>query len=586
MDKRIINPKIAELAGSLSTLDQLRPSHQESNDGGEAHPVTLHLRGPGREHHETTIQLQPHERLVQTHNRTAYAVIGDTHGNERYRIRIYSATSESVAMIHDEAPITPRVHAFGNGLLWIRRDAKLRPHQALWLSAAEESPSLVLEEPDRTRRLVVRAVSDSMAILVSRSAKSSTHWELSARPSAIPACRKLETNVEDADVVVSRGSLAVLDRTRSKLIHLPGKKAPYAAPSPGFLGQRLQSVGDTLVVVGRNNGRMSIWAPDLGATVLWNAPHAGIMLPSTNTDNGRLSFLVSSPIHRPQAIFASVGEELQPTSTGRADAHALSAEGEDGIRIPVTLFLPPGAEPRPVVVHVYGAYGISLEGPYDPFTDHLLSRGIAVAYCHVRGGGEYGPSWHHQAIGRRHHRSVEDLLVSIDLLRRHPQIDAKRIALTAASAGGLIAATACLNEPSWLRALYLVNPFLDPVAALRNPDANLTTTDWAEFGNPGNNSGDRLMLEHISPMEIVGGLPPHGSPLPRAWIRGAINDSRVDTGSIEKFSHLYRKASLSVESMHVVCRISTGGHVGGVSINRAHNESLLAHAWLIEELGA
>ena len=584
MDESAISPRIVKLADDLRPLAALRPSRQASTDRGDAHALRLRLKAPCGEFQEGTFQLQPHERLVRTYDWTICAIIGDTRGNERYRIRVYASTAKGVAMIHEEAPITPRVHAFDNGLLWIRRDAMLRPYQVLWLGEGDKHPSVVLEEPNRNRRLDVRIARDGIAILVSRGAKTSSHWVLRAAPNSVPMCRKLKTDTEDADIVISCGSLAILDRIHGKLSFVDDRTS-YPAPSPGFIGQYLQAVGDTLVVVGRNNGRMAIWVPELGPAAVWNAPPAGTMLPSIDTDNSRLVFLVSSPIHRPQAIPASVGEEIHPVSTGRAQTHLLSAESKDGVHIPVTLFLPPGVEPRPVAVHVYGAYGISLEGPYDPFTDDLLSRGIAVAYCHVRGGGEYGPNWHRQAMGRRS-QSVEDLLVGVDLLRRYEQIDAKRIALTAASAGGLTAAAACLDEPSWFKALYLVNPFLDPLGALMDPDANLATTDWAEFGNPHIDSGHKSMLEQVSPMKIAGELPPHSSALPSAWIRGARSDSRVDVSTIERFCSLYRRASLSMDSRHVVCRISAGGHIGGAAMDKAHNENLLAHAWLIEELSA
>ncbi|MBU8579777.1 hypothetical protein [Brevibacterium luteolum] len=61
-----------------------------------------------------------------------FAVIGDTDGDENYRIRIYTAAANGAKLVHDEAPISPRVRAFGSGILWMRRDSSLRPNQLLW----------------------------------------------------------------------------------------------------------------------------------------------------------------------------------------------------------------------------------------------------------------------------------------------------------------------------------------------------------------------------------------------------------------------------------------------------------------------
>ncbi|WP_341729627.1 prolyl oligopeptidase family serine peptidase, partial [Brooklawnia sp.] len=277
---------------------------------------------------------------------------------------------------------------------------------------------------------------------------------------------------------------------------------------------------------------------------------------------------------------------IDAASTGRADVYTLSTESKDGTRIPVTLFLPPATRPCGVVVQVYGAYGISLEGPFDPFTDDLMSRGIAVAYCHVRGGGENGPEWHRQAWGIHRERSIEDLFAGLSLLQNHPAIAADRIVLSAASAGCLIAATACLREPTRLRGLQLVHPFLDPVTALMNSGARLTTTDWTEFGDPRNDDEVKTVLEQLSPIRIVAKMPHRSQRLPSAWIRGARCDARVDTDAVERFSRLYRSASCATEPGHVTCRIIEGGHLGGSSANQAYEENLLSHAWLIDTLAA
>ncbi|WP_367947641.1 prolyl oligopeptidase family serine peptidase [Brevibacterium luteolum] len=179
--------------------------------------------------------------------------------------------------------------------------------------------------------------------------------------------------------------------------------------------------------------------------------------------------------------------------------------------IPITLFLPPGEQTDPLVVHVYGAYGISLEGPFEPFTDDLLARGVAVAYCHIRGGGELGPRWHRQATGEYRYRTVEDIL-------------------------------ACLRQPTWLRGLHLVHPFIDPLATLTDPTSNLASTDLAEYGDPRYDPSIWDLLQRLSPMGCIQELPAQSHRLPRAWIRAAERDARADNDAIHRFCQHYRDA--------------------------------------------
>lgn len=49
----------------------------------------------------------------------------------------------------------------------------------------------------------------------------------------------------------------------------------------------------------------------------------------------------------------------------------------------------------------YGCYGIALEGAYDRLISYVIQSGITVAFCHIRGGGEYGEEWHRQAIKKQ-----------------------------------------------------------------------------------------------------------------------------------------------------------------------------------------
>lgn len=579
-----VGPRIATLAQRLHEVDALRPPAMPASDADGGRSEIVRLRNPDGGEIVETIVLHSRETLVRAAD-MAYAVIGDSNGDENYSIWIHTATRSGARLVHQESPISPRVYPFGTGLLWIRRDAARRPHQALWWDHDRDAPAVLFDEPDRTHRLELRSVDDGTAVLASRGPDATDHWIINSRDGDTPTCRPLASDLPDMDAIAWRGDIIILDRGQGRV--QADRIEPLDAVAPAeFIAEHLQAAGDALAVIGRRRGRQAVWMPAQGPTAVWTAPPAGTMLPSFDPDTGRPIFLVSSPLHEPQVVHPSAVGDVHATSTGRADVHCITTNSDDGTPIPITLLLPPGSEPHPLVVNVYGAYGISLEGPFDPFTDDLLARGVAVAYCHVRGGGENGSEWHRQARGVGRYRSIEDLLACLALLRDLPAIAADHIVLSAASAGGLTAAAACLREPTWLRGLHLVHPFVDPLTALMNPDSNLATTDWAEFGDPRGDAQVRDRLEHLSPMTIVRQLALHSCPLPRAWIRAAHHDARVDSAAVERFSHLYRTASTSTDLAHVVYRVAAGGHLGGQSATQAHEENLLAHAWLLDLLDA
>ncbi|AZT99397.1 MAG: prolyl oligopeptidase family serine peptidase [Corynebacterium sp.] len=581
----VIEPHIRDLAEHLRALETLRPQAQEPARTSQERVHTIRLQTPTGAETTETITLRAGESLLPAAGNTMFAVVGDTDGDENYRLLIYTAAAKGVELAHDEAPVSPRVRAFGSGLLWIRRDRFLRPHQLLWWHPESARPTVLSEEPDSTRRLELRSVTDDTAILASRGSDTARHWIISGHDDTNPTCQSLTQRTSDADVTISQQTVVVLDRPNGRLWDYCREHVLAETPS-GFSAEHLQPSGDAFLVIGRANGRQAIWLPAHGPQAIWTAPPAGTMLPAFDSGNEQLILLASSPVHRPQAVPAEVGKNLSLESTGRASALCLDAASEDDTMIPITLFLPPGEQTHPLVVHVYGAYGISLEGPFDPFTDDLLARGVAVAYCHIRGGGELGPQWHRQATGEYRYRTIDDLLACLARLRALPAIAADRIVVTAASAGGLTAATACLRQPTWLRGLHLVHPFLDPLATLTNSASNLASTDRAEYGDPRHDPAIRDLLQRLSPMARIQELPAQSYPLPRAWIRAAERDARADNDAIHRFSQHYRDASNSRRPGHVIQRVTPGGHLAGGSIEAADDENTLAHAWMLDVLGA
>jgi protease II len=577
--------RILDLAAHLRELDGLRPPpvHRGDAGAGDRHEE-VRLLGPDERELTTVVRLRPGHSATRSVDGSAVAVVGDRGGDERHAIRVWAATTAGVELVHSESPVSPQVRAVGTGLLWVRRDAARRPHAAIWWDRERARPIVVLEEADRTRRLEIRSVERGLAVLASRGARSTRHWTLVHGAAGEPACRALSAPSDDVDVIAFGGGVVVLDRQAQRVQGHDVAGVDLHVPD-GFVAQTLQPVAGSFVVVGRHDGRQAFWAPAQGAEAVWTAPPAGTMIPAADQDSGRLAFLVSSPVHQPQVVRPDDVGDVKASSTGRADPRCLTADS-DGARIPVTLLRPPGATPAPVVVHVYGAYGLSLEGPFDPFTDDLLARGVAIAYCHVRGGGEFGPRWHRQATGADRARSIDDLVACLAALRELPGIDADRIVVSAASAGALTAVMACLREPSWTRGLHLVHPFVDPLGALLDARSPLATTDWAELGDPRDDPVVRRRIEGFSPLARLRGLAAGACPLPRTWIRSARQDARVDASVVEEFSRRYREASSSLDPLHVVLRTTDGGHLGGPSPDVAHAENLLAHAWLIDVLDA
>ena len=146
-----------------------------------------------------------------------------------------------------------------------------------------------------------------------------------------------------------------------------------------------------------------------------------------------------------------------------------------------------------------------MQKAFRPELPSLLQRGWVIAYVHVRGGGDLGVAWHDAGKKMFKQRSIDDLKVlSVqgtydipDVERQYlPQQEAVswlvargysrrgRVAGKGYSAGGMLLAAACNQDPALFSALVLRFPFVDVLTAMMDPSLGLTAHEGDEWGDP------------------------------------------------------------------------------------------------------
>ena len=99
------------------------------------------------------------------------------------------------------------------------------------------------------------------------------------------------------------------------------------------------------------------------------------------------------------------------------------AASADGTSVPYFVVRPkalPLDGTAPTLLYGYGGFQVSLTPSYSGALGKLwLERGGVYAVANIRGGGEFGPGWHHAALKRDRIRAFEDFIaVAEDLIRR------------------------------------------------------------------------------------------------------------------------------------------------------------------------
>ncbi|CAM4727188.1 unnamed protein product [Leuciscus chuanchicus] len=264
-------------------------------------------------------------------------------------------------------------------------------------------------------------------------------------------------------------------------------------------------------------------------------------------DRGSLGFLLSSPVHPPvHYLYSSRKQKLSITeedtryiSLPEFNTTRLQAASQDGTMVPLTLLHMPALSElhnAPLLLHVYGAYGVDLDMSFSPEKRLLLEDGWALAYCHVRGGGERGLAWHRAGSVLQKRRGVEDLAACIQTLHHLGVSQPALTALTSRSAGAVLAGALCNHNPQLLRAVILQVPFLDVLGTMQDPSLPLTVEERGEWGDP-------LIREH---RDNIASYCPCYNIIPQLYppilITAYSEDRRVPLSGVMKYVERLKKA--------------------------------------------
>ncbi|NWR31278.1 PPCEL protein, partial [Tachuris rubrigastra] len=294
-------------------------------------------------------------------------------------------------------------------------------------------------------------------------------------------------------------------------------------------------------------------------------------------------FQLSSPVHPPKRFAYSFKEnnlieqavQEVPIITN-CHTTRLLAKSKDETLVPITVFHNTNSKElhrKPLLVHVYGAYGIDLNMSFKEEKLMLIEEGWILAYCHVRGGGELGLSWHKDGCQHNKLKGLHDLKACIMLLHKLGFSQPKHTALAAASAGGVLAGALCNTDPELIRAMVLQAPFVDVLNTMMKTHLPLTIEEQEEWGNP---LEDEKCMKYIKSYCPYQNIKPQR--YPSVFITAYENDQRIPLTGVLQYVQKLRKAALDHAS-----RTSKKGNwipniILDVQANGSHCDSSWEHS--------
>ncbi len=217
-------------------------------------------------------------------------------------------------------------------------------------------------------------------------------------------------------------------------------------------------------------------------------------------------------------------------------------ESFDGEQVPVFLWEPDGDGPFPVVVMVHGGpesqFRPAFLSSFTPLTQHLVSRGYAVAAPNVRGSTGYGKRYEHLDDVRLRLDSVRDLGSLHDWLGTQPQIDTSRAVLYGRSYGGYMTLAGLAFQPErWAAGIEMVG-ISSFVTFLENTAPWRRVMREREYGTL---EHDREFLLEASPITHVDHI---RAPL---FIQHGANDPRVPLSETRQIHRVLTEKGIRCE---------------------------------------
>jgi prolyl oligopeptidase len=232
---------------------------------------------------------------------------------------------------------------------------------------------------------------------------------------------------------------------------------------------------------------------------------------------------------------------------------------KDGTRIPMFIVHRKDLEMdgnNPTILYGYGGFNISLTPSFSSSRIAWLEQGGVYAVANLRGGGEYGETWH-QAGTKLHKQNVfDDFIAAGEYLIDNGYTSHQRLAISGGSNGGLLVGATMTQRPD-LAGVAL--PAVGVMDMLRYHTFTAGAGWAADYGTAEDSPEMFAYLRGYSPYEA---LKP-GTSYPATLITTADHDDRVVPAHSFKFAARLQECQAGPDP--VLIRIQTRAGHGVVS---------------------
>jgi prolyl oligopeptidase len=254
-------------------------------------------------------------------------------------------------------------------------------------------------------------------------------------------------------------------------------------------------------------------------------------------------------------------------------------QSKDGTRVPMFVVHKKGLKldgTNQALLFGYGGFDVSVTPAFSPRFLAFMQMGGVVAVANLRGGGEYGETWHNAGMKDKKQNVFDDFIAAAEYLIGEKYTSPSKLAINGGSNGGLLVGAVVNQRPDLFGAAI---PAVGVMDMLRFHKFTIGAAWATEYGSP-DNPEDFPVLYRYSPIHNIKA----GVSYPATLILTADHDDRVVP------SHSFKYAAILQQNQKgdapILIRIETSaGHGAGKPKSKKLEEDADVLAFLSRTLG-